>query len=247
MNKTSKLKIVTVDIETTPAQVYTWSLYPTAISHQSIIEDFSIICAAYKYLDKPNVQGFKVDVVGDDFEVVRKLSEVLTDVDVVVGQNLDRFDIKKLQARLVYHGLPPLPKLVTVDTLKVAKKVGGFTSNRLDYLGKHLLGEGKMHVDYDLWLQVMKGSKEAINKMFAYNKMDVVRGEALYLKLRPYMHNHPHVAVMQDGVKCDCPTCGSSNLQKRGFRVTAGGNKYQRLQCECGSWHSVPLKAIKTV
>lgn len=246
----SEPKIVTFDIETTPIQSYTWDLYPTAISHDSIISDFSIICAAWKYLGKTEVHDVRITKVHDDYKVVKKLRDVLADADIIIGHNIDKFDLKKLGARLVYHKLPPLPKLVTIDTRKVAKKIGAFTSNRLDYLGKHLLGQGKLHVDYQLWIDIMSGNKAklkaALEIMLPYNRVDVIRNEELYLRFRPYMNTHPHVGVLQERQKIACTKCGSPNTQKRGTSVTNTGTKYQRYQCQnCGGWHQVPYKQTK--
>lgn len=246
----SEPRIVTFDIETTPIQSYTWDLYPNAISHDSIVSDFSLICAAWKYLGEPTVYDACITKVHDDYKVVKKLRDVLADADVVIGHNIDKFDLKKLNARLIYHKLPPLPKLVTIDTRKVAKKLGGFTSNRLDYLGKHLLGQGKLHVDYQLWVDIMSGNKAklraALDIMLPYNRVDVVRNEELYLRFRPYMTAHPHTAVLQNKEKSACPKCGSIHTQKRGISITNAGTKYQRLQCQdCGGWHQVVYKPTK--
>lgn len=239
------MKIITFDIETTPVMSYTWDLYPTAISHDSIVSDWSIICACYKEVGKDKVHALKIKKVGDDYQVVKQLAEVLSSADVIVGHNIDKFDIKKLKARLIYHRLPPLPKLYTIDTRKKAKEAA-FTSNRLDYLMKFLTGQGKMHVDYQLWLDVMKGSKIAVNKMVEYNKVDVIRNEELYLILRPYMNAHPHSGVAKGHTKEACPKCGSTKTHHQGVRVTVTGGKQQRIKCQdCGSWHHVPFKQIK--
>lgn len=240
------MKILTFDIEVTPTTVYTWDLWPNGLSHDNIVQEWSIICAAYKYLGKSKVYGIKVKKVGDDKELTRELREVLADADVIIGHNIDKFDVKKFNARLIYHGLQPLPKLTTIDTRKVAKQTATFLSNRLDYLGKHLLGEGKMHVDYQLWLDVMKGSRVAVNKMMRYNKVDVIRNEQLYLKLRPYMKTHPHIGVMLNKDRGTCPKCGSTHLQKRGYSITNAGIKYHRLQCQqCGGCTQIPVKQFK--
>lgn len=240
------MKIVTFDIENTPATVFTWDLWPTGISHDNIIGEWSIICAAYKYLGKDKVYALQVSKVGDDYELCYRLRDVLADADIVVGHNIDKFDIRKLNARLIFHGLDPLPKLTTVDTLKVAKRTAAFLSNRLDYLGKHLLGQGKVHVDYQLWLDVMKGSKQAIKTMVEYNKVDVIRDEQLYLKLRPYMKTHPHSSVLNGGEKIHCPKCSSSNVIKAKVRVTAAGTKQQQWQCKaCGGYHTTAMKPTK--
>ncbi len=238
-------KIIIWDIETTPLLAYSWNLYPDHISHDSIVEDWSIICGCWKELGKSKVNAVAITKVGSDYEVVKALRNALKDADIIVHHNGDRFDIKKLNTRLIFHGLEPLPKIPTVDTLKEVKKIASFSSNKLDYLSKFLIGKGKTHVEYGLWLDVMKGSKKAVKMMVDYNKVDVIRTEEVYLRLRPYMKAHPHTGVMKGEDRCSCNKCGSNKLKKNGIRITASGIKKQEMQCQgCGSYSSHPITAL---
>ena len=234
-------KIIVFDIETSPVIANTWTLYPKYLSHDNIIQDWFIICAAWKEVGKDKVHAVKIDKLGDDYNVVKTLRDALAEADVIVGHYIDKFDIKKLNTRLIYHGLDPLPKIPTVDTKKEACKIGAFTSNKLDYLSKILLGEGKIQVEFGLWLEVMKGSKKALKEMVEYNKVDVIRNEGVYLKLRPFMKNHPHRgAMIGEERNCSCRACGSTNVKKNGIRHTAAGLKKQEIQCrECHSYSLV--------
>lgn len=237
------VKIICFDIETQPMVVHTWGLDPGYVSHDNIISDWALISAAWKEVGKERVHAAVVKEVGDDYEVVSKLRDALAEADVWVSHNGDKFDIKKLNARIIYHGLPPLPLVPSVDTLKEIKKVAAFSSNKLDYLTKTLIGRGKIHVEYKLWLDVMRGSKKALKEMVEYNKMDVLRLEELYLRIRPYMKSHPHMGVM-NGLdrNITCPRCGSDHVKKNGIRITAAGLKKQEIQCQsCGSFHRVMI------
>lgn len=242
--KTKEPLIITFDIETAPITAFTWDLYPKFLSIDNIVEDWFIISACWKVLGKPKVHSVVIDTLKDDYNVCKTLRDALAQADAIVGHNSDKFDIKKLNARLIYHKIAPLPQIPQIDTCKEAKKVAYFTSNKLDYLGKHLLGSGKVHVDYSLWLRVMAGSKKALKEMVDYNKVDVVRDEELYLRLRPYMKNHPHIGVMQGTDRLiSCPKCGSTDIKKNGIRISAAGVKKQECQCQsCGGFHRVPFK-----
>jgi DNA polymerase III epsilon subunit-like protein len=157
----------------------------------------------------------------------------LSDASLVIHHNGDKFDVKKLNARLIFHGLEPLAKITTIDTLKEARKIASFTSNRLDYLSKFFGGSGKIHNTPSLWIDVMEGSKKALRDMVAYNKVDVEVLEKVYNKLRPYMKNHPHVGAMKGQDKeCTCRNCGSNNVKKNGIRFTAAGVKKQEIKCK---------------
>ncbi len=238
-----KATVLFWDIETSPIQVNTWSLWPNSISHESIIKDFTIICGAWKKLGNKTVHAVSITKPYHDKQVVKQLRDALAEADVLVGHNADKFDIKKFNTRLIFHGLDPLPNIPTVDTLKMVKKVAAFSSNRLDYLSKQLTGQGKIHVDYELWLRIMKGDKKALKEMVEYNKVDVIRLEEVYLKLLPYAKSHPHIGVINGEHRhLSCPTCGSTNMKRNGTKVSAAGIKTQEMQCQdCFHYTKRPL------
>jgi uncharacterized protein YprB with RNaseH-like and TPR domain len=240
----SKARVLFWDIETSPIQANTWSLWPNSISHESIIHDFTIICGAWKELGKKRVHVVSITKPYDDKRVVKELRAALAKADVLVGHNADKFDLKKFNTRLIVHGLQPLPPIPTVDTLKWAKKIAAFSSNRLDYLSKQLTGQGKIHVDYELWLRIMKGDKKALKEMIAYNKVDVIRLEEVYLKLLPYAPSHPHVGAIEKKHRhLSCQKCGSSNIKYNGTRALAAGVLRRETQCQdCGTYHRIPLQ-----
>lgn len=242
----NKPNIVFVDIETSPVIATTWDLYPKALSIDSIIKDWYMISAAWKSLGEKTVHSVTAAKPHDDYQAVKTLHKALSKADVIVGHNLDKFDMKKFNSRVIYHRLPPLPQIPTVDTVKEVKRVATFTSHKLDYLSKILNNKRKIHVDYQLWLDVMNGSKKALKTMVAYNKVDVLRDEELYLILLPYMKNHPHVGVMQGkDRRISCNKCGSTNVKRNGVRITASGLKRQEIQCQdCGGYHRIPLVNI---
>ncbi len=231
------MKIILWDIETSHVLAYTWGLWDQNIPHTSIVQDRGILCGCWKELGKKNVHSVAIKKVGDDYEVVKKLRDVLADADIVVHHNGDKFDVKRLNARLIYHGLDPLPPIHTVDTLKEVKKVADFTSNRLDYLAKTLTGSGKIHVASDLWFRVLEGSKKALADMVTYNKEDVRCLEKVYLWLLPYMKSHPHVGALKGKDKfTSCPKCGSEEIKKNGTKYTRAG--LIRQECQCKKCHS---------
>lgn len=247
-------KIVLWDIETSGIVATTWNLHPESISHKNMIQDWFIICAAWKELGKDKIETVSVldnperlgtKGITNDYHVIKTLRDMLQDVDILVHHNGDKFDIKMFTTRLIYHNLPPLPKLTTVDTLKEVRKVARFTSNRLDFLGHTLAGIGKQETPEGTWLKSMQGDPDAIHTMVEYNKQDVNVLEAVYLKLRPYMKNHPHRGVLEGNEPAhSCPKCGSTNVHKDGIRLTAAGYKRQEMKCnDCGGYHSTTLKA----
>lgn len=233
-------KILVWDIETSPISTYTWDLFPDRINHSNIIEDFHILCICWKELGKSKVHSvscFDAGKKNDDYNVVKTMRDVLEDVDILIHHYGNKFDLPKFNARLAYHQLPPLPKLLCIDTKMEASRVAKFTSNRLDYLAKHFGYEGKIKTDIHLWLDIMKGgekAEKAMDKMVRYCKEDVRQLEKVYLRLRPYMTGHPNIA---DTDTHNCPKCNSSDINRHKVRMSRQGIYRQQFNCNgCGGY-----------
>jgi len=234
-------RILLWDIENLPMLVASWGLYNQNHSPDSIIQDKSIICISYKYLGEKDIYTISIGEKPrlfnkspyNDYHVVKAVYDVLKDVDILVAHNGDAFDLKCLNARALYHNLPPLPHIPSVDTLKAARKHFRFSSNKLGYLAKHLGVGRKGDVNFGDWLGIIGGDWGALERMEKYNRQDVAVLEDVYLKLRPYISNHPNLNLYEeDG---NCPNCGHNQLIKNGYRYTRTG-KFQRYQCgSCGA------------
>jgi hypothetical protein len=229
------------DLETSYILTYTFSLYPESISPSAVVEDWHIHCASWKWVGEDRVYT-AMEKDRCDKNIVEKLSKAINEADFLIAHNGIKFDMKKLSARVVAHRMDALPPVPTVDTLKEARALGAFTSNRLDYLGEYLDVGRKLHNSPNLWARAFQGDKKALKEMLEYNKQDVHLLEEVYNELLPYMKKHPNYNVIMD-TKDKCPRCGHSHLTKRGFSYTVSGKK-QRLQCDsCKSW-SVSGKLI---
>lgn len=239
----NKPKVILFDIETSLMINYTFTLWPDNIGTNNIHQDWFVISACWKELGKKKVHSisindFKRKSATDDSVVVKTLRDALSEADIVIGHNSDKFDIKKLNTRLMVNRLQPLEKVIQIDTLKEIKKIASFSSNRLDYLCQVLLGVGKAKTSEGLWVRATNGDKASVNEMVKYNKVDVVRLEELYLIMKPYMKSHPHVGAMQDKDRhTTCPSCGGNSFDKSHdkIRYTAAGVK--KLQRQCADCH----------
>lgn len=236
----NKVRKVYLDIENAPNLGFTWGKY-----EQDVIEfakEWYIISFAYKFEGKstqvralPDYKTYSKDKT-DDRELVAELWKVLDSADIIIGHNIDRFDIRKINARFLYHGLPLPSSYKTVDTLKVARKMFLLNSNKLDHVAKLLKIGTKVDTGgFSLWVQCMAGVKSAWSQMKKYNKHDVDLTETVYKKFRPFIANHPNENIY-NGTTNHCPSCHSNHLQARGYAITSVG-KYQRYQCQdCASW-----------
>ena len=237
----NKTRILVFDIETAPLLSYTWGLWEQNvidISKQWYILSFSAKWLGEKKIISkglPDYKTFTKDMENDK-ELVADLWKLMDEADVVIAHNGNSFDVKKANARFIAHGMTPPSDYKKVDTKLVAKRYFKFDSNSLKDLAKYLKVEQKMETGgFQLWKDCMIGKKEAWKKMLKYNKQDVVVLEQIYLKLRPWMDNHPNINILDERIE-SCPICGSNHLQSRGFSITRI-SKRRRFQCqECAGW-----------
>lgn len=224
-------KVLLFDIEVSPATVLVWGGRKYEVDVLKVEDNWQVMSVAWKYLGEKKIYCLTAPECGgkDDRRLVREIHKLLSSADIVIGHNAISFDIKKIKARAVFHGMEPIHELSVIDTKRVAKSHFGFDSNSLDDLGEYLkVGRKVKHEGLDLWLSCMKGDEKAWNKMSAYNKQDVVLLEKVYERLKPHIPNHPSVAKLRDRV--GCPNCGSDDVRRNGTRVVVSSLK-QRWVC----------------
>lgn len=232
-------KILFWDLETSPIIAAVWGTFDQTIPLNHIREDWYIICGSWAYMEGDS-KSICVSPQNpkNDYEVVRKLHEIISDADIIVAHNGDGFDIKKFNARALKYELPPIPPKPSVDTLKVARRYFKITSNKLDFLGDFLGVGRKIDTPKGLWTRCMEGEREALSQMVAYNKQDVYLLRDVYLKLRPYITNHPDANGFHKFPDKVCPKCASHDVVKEGMAYRKQGS-IQRYSCNsCGGWHT---------
>ena len=233
-------KILFLDIETFPNIAYVWGKYQQDViryTQQSCIATYAAKWQGGKVF-AGSLPEFDNYVPGsyDDSKLIDQLWALLDEADIVVAHNGDNFDVRTCKARFVFHGMTPPSPFRTVDTKKVAKSVGRFNSNALNDLGDLLFNDKKIKTDFDLWQGCINGDKKSWNQMVRYNKKDVLLLEKLYLRLLPWIPNHPNQAVSG---KPSCPKCGSQNIMYKGYRCTQT-RQYRQFVCRhCGGWSRV--------
>lgn len=240
----SKPRILFWDIETSYMQLAAWGLLNKyMLSPDNIIQDWYMLCAAYKWGGQKRIHATSIlstprryqNDPTDDYHVVKTMRDVISEADAVVAHYGDAFDMKKLKARIAYHDLEPIPKVIQIDTCKMAKRIGAFTSNKLNYLAHHFGFIGKIETNNKLWLRCLAGEKKAIREMVTYNKQDVTVLEQVYHRLLKYDHQKKFNYNLFTSEHV-CPDCGSTHLQNRGWNRTKT-HRYPRYQCmECGTW-----------
>lgn len=238
-------KILLFDIENAPSSAYIWSLYQEVVSEDMLGVPWYILCWSAKWLGSKEVMSsalidfpseYKKNPENDKL-ALKKLWALLDEADIVIAHNGKQFDVRKINARFIMNGMPPPSPYKVVDTLLAARQYFFFTSNKLTDLGKYLKCGEKMETGgFKLWRDCMAGNKKAWRKLVKYCRNDILLLEKIYLKLRPYILNHPATNIYGAGENGACPRCGSKSATRQGFSYTATA-KYQRFRCnKCYGW-----------
>lgn len=240
MRANGKANILFLDIENAPNVGYTWRTFEQNVIE--FVEPWYILSFAYKWLGEketyveaiPDFIGYK-PCAGRDYMLVKHLWTLLNQADVVVAHNGDAFDIPKINARFLHHHLPPPAPYKTIDTLKATRRRFWFNAYNLDKIGATLgVGRKVKHIGFPIWLGCMRGERKAWKVMRRYNKRDVDLLYRIYMRIRPWIKNHPDVSAPDKPNRCN--KCNSSHLQSRG-RIYSKSRWYHRMQCMgCGAW-----------
>jgi RNase P subunit RPR2 len=195
-----------------------------------------LLSYAAKFLDKKKVYS-NTRATHSEVELVDEMAELIDECDVIVAHNGKKFDMKKIRAKMIEHKRsPPAPKPI-VDTLLEARASFSFSKNTLDHIGQLTVNDQKLEAGgFKLWLACMAGDEAALKKMQRYNIQDVKLLEKVYIEMRPWMKNHPNLAIIDDKKITACDKCTSHDIIRWGFYSSNSG-KYQRFFCNsCGSW-----------
>lgn len=234
-------KILIMDIETAPLKAYIWKRWKENISLDQTISEWFMFCWSAKWLfsaeTMSNCVTPKESLNEDDSRIVKSLWKLIDEADIIITHNGDRFDIPKMNSRFLLAGLPPTTSYFSIDTKKISCTQFGFSSNKLDALAGYFGIEHKLDTNFNLWKRCLEGDKEALNYMETYNKKDVEILEEVYLKLRPWIKNHPNIGNFLELDTPVCSNCGHTEVDKLEdkYYYTSVG-KYSIYRCpKCGA------------
>ncbi len=222
-------KILFFDIETAPLKAHLWSMWQQGVGLNQIEADWHMLSFCCKWSHSDEVFYYDqrdAKNIEDDYNLVVKLWHFLNEADIVVGQNSKRFDTKKANARFILNGLPKPSVYRQIDTMEIAKRQFGFTSNRLEYMTDKLCtdfkkSKHKKFHGHDLWSECLKGNIEAWREMEDYNRLDVLSLEELYNILSSWDNTLPNFDVYVNEV------LDMNEWEEDGFHYTNLG-KYKK-------------------
>ena len=123
----------------------------------------------------------------NDKPIVNDIARELRKHAIIMTHYGTGFDIPYFRAKMVKHGLPPLPPMFGLDTYAIAKANFKIHSRRLAALGDYFNIGQKSGVEGPLWLEAsLSGSTEAMDSIVAHNIQDVILLERLAVLSFPY-------------------------------------------------------------
>lgn len=235
-------KILTIDIETAPILGNVWRLFKQNVSLNMIERDWYMLsfCAKWKHEDEVIYEDKRDSWDNeDDSAMLESIWHLFDEADIVQGQNSKGFDVKKINARFLQHGMKPPSSYRQVDTLLMAKANFAFTSNKLAYMTEKFckkyqkLDHGKF-AGFELWKECLAGNPEAWAEMQEYNIVDVLSTEELVEVLRPWDKRYPNLNLYFDEGESRC-SCGADDWKHSGHHYSNTG-KFDKFQCQsCGA------------
>lgn len=205
----------------------------------------TIVCA--KWYDEPDVIELAEWDKGGRRKFLRNVHNLMTEADIIVGHFITGADLPWLANDLhVEAGLPPLPPVKTVDTLKVIRKVfgSGAPFKGLDAFCQVVGIEAKTdrYDQHAMERAVTDKSVEDRERLVAYCAGDVLATQGLYDWLRPYIPNHPALFVDGKDKLTTCHRCGHdtkpiprryiANIMSYSMRRCTNCSGYSRISVE---------------
>lgn len=210
--------------------------YETVERHPRV----TIVCA--KWYDQPDIITLCEWDKGGRGKFLRKVHALLSSCDIAVGHNLDNADLPWLAGDMhIEAGLPPLPPIKTVDTLKVLRRQfkSGAPFKSLDAFCQ-IVGIPAKTDRYDreaMERAVTQRSVEDRERLTAYCAGDVIAAQYLYDWCRPFIANHPALFVAGQDSLTTCHRCGG-DTEPIPRRYVANVLTYSMRRCVDCAGHS---------
>ncbi len=247
--------ILVFDVETAAYTIRAWDIWK--VNALDIKAEWFMLCFAYAWYDYESQTIGEIGWVGlpqdtkwrpgshDDRYVIRRLHRLFDQADILVGQNHERFDIKKANERMFIHKMDPPSNYKTVDLKRHYKKrFSG--SAALKYMARKAdVALKESNRGYSLWDDCENGVESAWREMESYNRADVKSTAQVYTRLLPWMGElgkgpqHPHLGhyLNLDPGERVCRNCGNRDKDKGGlgFQIrkyyATDAYRYPQLQC----------------
>jgi DNA polymerase elongation subunit (family B) len=237
----NQYRILVLDIENAPNIGYTWGKWEQNVI--AFIEPWYMLSFSVRWSTDTKAKCYALPDFPlyatepkNDRELIAKLLEYLDQADLVIGHNVEKFDIKKLVTRAAKHKMFPASPVKIVDTLKVLRDEMLLNANSLeDACDFFDIGHKTKHPGFEMWKGCMEGEDKHWKLMRKYNNHDVDLNWQLYMRIRPWIKSHPNINLKGSPHQELCPNCGSGRVQLRGWRYLKT-MRYRQFAClDCGA------------
>ena len=237
----STRKYLFIDVETSPDIAVTFKRFKANLSQDNILKDGGVILSiSWRWMSDTQAQGIALTpqeaIDGNDSRLCAVLYALIEKASVLIGHNIDNFDLPMIKSRLLINKFQPPKKIKTIDTLKIARQMR-FPSNRLGSLGV-ILGEGDKasHSGISTWIGCLAGNEDSLAEMLAYNLEDVDLLYRVYMRLRAFDTRPLNSALFVADETPRCPVCGSDDVHETLNSVYTPTCEYKEIECaSCGT------------
>lgn len=233
----SNIKRLYFDLETSKMTFWAWDTGKTYLRADQILQEKKIISFHWKWEGEKKVNhvhwGLKKQC---DKKVVEEIVKQFNKADEIIAHNGDRFDIKIVYGRAMFHQIQLKPKYITRDTYKMVKNKAYLPSYSLKYCCQHFGLPLKLDSGGSAtWDQVQfDKSQEALDHLLYYGDGDIISLEALFNHIRGYYvtKQHYHIDHVDVGdmklapTKFFCGECGTLTKWNKSYTTTAGTPKH---------------------
>ena len=213
------------DLESSLMQGLHFGLWQQNISMRRVTKQTHLLSASFAFNDE-EVQGFRLTPeqvkTGDDFDLVCKVVEAVNNCDLMVTFNGKKFDVKLLNTRAIFWGLPPVKTPKHIDLFEQSKRVFKFPSNSMQNVSMYLGENGKLETSgSNLWERCAEWEnyeecEKALIEMVTYGNQDIEATRDLYKRFQGWMKGVPNLGVITNEVTENktlrCIHCGSDDV-----------------------------------
>jgi hypothetical protein len=230
-------KILIFDIENSYVEVASWGINKQYINKSQILNDWFILSFSCKYLYDDKIYSFALTpeeaIAKDDKRIVWQLWKFLDDCEIAITYNGNFHDIPKTNTRMIINRFPPPSPYKSIDIYQTVSRNFAFTNKSMDYVSYTLDLQRKMENEgLDLWKRCVAGDPESLKTMENYNRQDVVCLEEDYLRIRPWIKNHPNIGLWHDSNELVCGYCGSKNIKWISNKYSTPTGLYKSFRCD---------------
>lgn len=221
-------------------QMKNWQKY---FNTDDIVQEKQIICISYKWQYEDTVHT--LDWRMGEKQMIKEFVKIMGEANEIIAYNGDRFDIRELRTRAIYHGVLMFPTYRTLDPLKKNRQYFNFASNKLDYVAQFLnTGRKLEHEGFDMWKKIVEEDDEkALEEMISYCEHDVIILEDTFFVLNPFITHNNNFATLTGHEKWECPECTSSDVEMYRTYSTPMGVIRREMKCnDCKKQYKISNK-----